>query len=99
MRVRLKPTCGYPDMNTPGGLVNHEWKEAKDGAYIYKEMEIEGQEEKVPTEEVLVKELAAEEVTPEEGSEEIEEEETEEEKEEEPVVKKKPQKKVRKKKK
>ena len=42
VKVRLKKGVVLPKMNTPYGLITHEWSIVRDDAYIYKEMEIEG---------------------------------------------------------
>ena len=42
VRVRLKAGCAFNKMNTPYGLVTHEWSVVRDDAYIYKEMEVDG---------------------------------------------------------
>ena len=48
-KVRLKDTCGYKKMNTPYGLITHEWTEVEDYLPLYKEMEVFG-EQKQPVE-------------------------------------------------
>lgn len=43
-KIRLKPTCKTPKVNTPYGLVTHEWRTVNDDAYVYNEMEVFGEE-------------------------------------------------------
>jgi len=41
VKVRLKEGVGFSKMNTPYGLITHEWSIVRDDAYIYKEMEVD----------------------------------------------------------
>jgi len=47
-RIRLKEDCGYATMSTQYGVIGHEWVTVHDDCYVYKEMEVEGQEQPKP---------------------------------------------------
>ena len=40
MKIRLRPEIEVRKMNTPYGLITHEWADVSDNSYIYKEMEV-----------------------------------------------------------
>lgn len=51
-KVRLSPNCLFPKMNTPYGVVTHEWRGVSDDAYVYKEMEVFGESKPEPIKEI-----------------------------------------------
>ena len=52
-RIRLKKDCSYTSMSTPYGVITHEYSEVRDEDYVYKEMEVEGQEAPEPVAKIV----------------------------------------------